>query len=155
MSGSEIIGSHGNSLCHHLNTCKALSQNDYTVLHSHQRRVMIPNVPHPVMLHLKNLLMFIYFWQRERERERETEYQAGGRRGRARGRHRIRSRLQALSCQHRARRRARTHRPWDHDLSRSWTLNPLSHPGAPHVTFLSFALCLPLWCSGPVAVGFL
>ena len=27
--------------------------------------------------------------------------------------------------------RARTHEPWDHDLSRSWTLNCLSHPGGP------------------------
>ena len=52
-------------------------------------------------------------------------------RGRERGRHRIRSRLQALSCQHRAQCGARTHELWDHDLSWSWTLNQLSHPGAP------------------------
>ena len=32
---------------------------------------------------------------------------------------RIRSSLQALSCQHRARRGARTHGPRDHDLSRA------------------------------------
>ena len=59
--------------------------------------------------------------------------------GRERGRHRIRSRLQALSCQHRARCGAQTHGPRDHDLSRSWTLNWLSHPGAPvNLFFLMF-----------------
>ena len=47
--------------------------------------------------------MFIYYW------EIETEHEQG--RGRQRGRHRIRSRLQALSCQHRAWRGARTHEP--------------------------------------------
>ena len=41
------------------------------------------------------------------------------------------SRLQALSCQHRARRGARTHEPRDRDLSRSRPLNRLSHPGTP------------------------
>ena len=61
--------------------------------------------------------------------ERETEHEQG--RGRERGRHRIQSRLQVLSCRHRARRGARTHEPRDHDLSRSRTLNRLSHPGAP------------------------
>ena len=66
--------------------------------------------------------VFIYFWRRETE----TEHERG--RSRERGRHRIWSRLQALSHQHRARRRARTHKLWDHDLSRSWTLNRLSHP---------------------------
>ena len=45
-------------------------------------------------------------------------------RGRSeRGRHRIWNRLQALSCQHRARRGAQTHGPRDHDLSRSRPLN--------------------------------
>ena len=67
--------------------------------------------------------MFIHFWERETERER----------GRGRGiqRHRIWSRLQALSCQHRARHGARTHGPWDHNLSQSQTLNQPSHPGTP------------------------
>ena len=50
------------------------------------------------------------------ERERETQ---------------ILKRLQAPSCQHRARRGARTHEPPDGDLSRTQTLNRLSHPGAP------------------------
>ena len=64
----------------------------------------------------------------------ETEHEQG--RGRERRRHRIRSRLQALSCQHRAWHRARTHRPQDHDLSWSQTLKRLSHPGTP--SFLMF-----------------
>ena len=75
--------------------------------------------------------MFIYFWQRERETEHERA------RGRERGRHRIQSRLQALSCQHRAPHGARTHRPRDHDLSRSRTLNRLSHPGAPGIRWFT------------------
>ena len=50
---------------------------------------------------------------------------------RERGRHRIQSRFQALSCQHRAQCGARTHGPWDHDLSWSQKVNRLSHPGAP------------------------
>ena len=66
-------------------------------------------------------------------RQRETEHERG--RVRERGRHRIRSRLQALSCQHRAQRRARTHELRDHDLSRSRTLNQLSHLGAPNSSF--------------------
>ena len=65
-------------------------------------------------------LMFIFETESKRVRE-----------GRERGRHRIQSRLQALNRQHRARRGARTHELRDHDLSRSWTLNQLSHPGAP------------------------
>ena len=48
---------------------------------------------------LQSFLMFIF----ERETEGEWEW------GRERGRHRIGSRLQAPSCQHRARRGARTH----------------------------------------------
>ena len=58
----------------------------------------------------------------DRERERERE----------RGRHRIWSRLQVLNCRHRARHGAQTHGPQDHDLSRSWTLSRLSHPGTPN-----------------------
>ena len=81
--------------------------------------------------------MFIYFWERERERERERVHALEQGRGRERGRCRIRSRLQAPSCQHRARRGARTHQPWDHDLSWSQMLNGLSHPGAPDSWFLT------------------
>ena len=77
----------------------------------------------------------------------ETECQQG--RSRERGRHRIWSRLLALSCQHGARRGARTHELRDRDLSRSWTLNPLSHPGASgsvcsKLTSWSFKYCSPL-----------
>ena len=72
---------------------------------------------------LNFLLRFFIF-----ERQRETERKWG--RGRERGRHRIGSRLQALSCQHGARRGAWTHEPWDRDLSWSQILNRLSHPSA-------------------------
>ena len=80
---------------------------------------------------LKIFLMFIHFWETEREHEWG--------RGRERGRHWIQSRLQAPSCHHRAQRRARTHGLQDHDLSRSWTLNRLSHPGAPPFLLINHA----------------
>ena len=64
-----------------------------------------------------------------------------GGRSRERGRHRIWNRLQALSCQHRAQRRARTHGPRDHDLSWSRTFNRLSHPGTPNCCSFRWA-CL-------------
>ena len=66
--------------------------------------------------------------------ETETEREQG--RGREWARHRIQSRLQVLSCQHKAQCRARTHKPWDHDLSQSQTLNRLGHPGAPTLCIL-------------------
>ena len=77
---------------------------------------------------IKKKLMFIYFWETERqsrggaERERETQNpkQAPG------------SELSAQSACH----GAQTHKPWDHDLSQSQTLNPLSHPGAPNQNHL-------------------
>ena len=52
---------------------------------------------------------------------REKEHEWG--KGRDRGRHRIQSRFQARSCQHRARLGAQTHKPGDHDLNQSRTLN--------------------------------
>ena len=61
-----------------------------------------------------------YFWESENRRRIE------------RGRHIIWTRLQALSCWHRARCGAQTHRLWDHDLRWSRTLNQLSHPDAPY-----------------------
>ena len=76
------------------------------------------------------------------ERQRDTEHEQG--RGRERGRHRIWSRRQALSRQHRARRGAWTHGPWDHDPSRSRPLNRLSHPGAPMLHF-SFDVRTEWW----------
>ena len=62
-------------------------------------------------------------------RARETECEWG--RSRERGRHRKRSRLQAPCCQHPLCCRARTHEGGNHDLSRTRTLNRLSHPGVP------------------------
>ena len=50
-----------------------------------------------------------------------------------------------MSAQHRAQHGAWTHELWDHDLSQSWKLNPLSHPGAPYMHFsLLFLLKLGL-----------
>ena len=70
-------------------------------------------------------------------------------RGRERGVHRIQSRLQALSCQHRGRRGAWTHEPWDHDLSWSRMLTWLRHPGAPtgvvHFWGEGGIICLKNW----------
>ena len=66
--------------------------------------------------------------------ERETECEWG--RGRERGRHRIRNRLQALSCQHRAGCGARTHEPWNRDLSRSLTLNWWATQAPQYTVFL-------------------
>ena len=77
--------------------------------------------------------VLFYFWERQRESEQG--------RGRERGRHRIQSRLQALSCQHGAQSRAQTHKLWDHDLSWSRMLNPLGHPGAPHMNILIMISC--------------
>ena len=81
-----------------------------------------------------NLLNVYLFFEREStsgegtERNRDTESEAG---------------CKALSCQQRARCRAWTHKPWDHDLSWSWTFNQLSHPGAPTFAYLIGAhLCI-------------
>ena len=71
---------------------------------------------------LKQFVTFLFIFERKRE------HKWG--RGRERRTHRTRSRLQALSCQHRAGRRARTNAPGDDDLSRSRTFNRLS-PQAP------------------------
>ena len=87
--------------------------------------------------------MFIF--ERERERERERASAHTQRRGREREGDRIWSRLQALSCQHRDRRGAQTHKLWDHDLSWSQTLNRLSHPGAPPLVFSIGRINSNLW----------
>ena len=73
-------------------------------------------------------------------RQIETGRELG--RGRERGRYRIRSRTQALSRQRRARCGAQTYSRRDHDLSRSWMLNRLSHPGVPSIVsfYLLFAI---------------
>ena len=80
------------------------------------------------------------------ERERETEHERGRKEG---GGHRMWNRLQALSCQHRARCGAQTHKPWDHDLSRCQMLNQLSHPGAPiFFFFLTFVSSFCFYIKG-------
>ena len=85
----------------------------------------VPKTMWFLFLFFKNIYLFL----RERGRERDTDRERW--RGRERGRHRFWSWLQALSCQHRGRCGAQTHELWDHDLSQSWKLNWLSHPGAP------------------------
>ena len=80
--------------------------------------------------------MFIYFWEREREREswggteRETETEGP---------------KQAPHWQRKAWRGARTHEPWDHDLSRSQSLSWLSDPGAPKYWLLG-TCCFSILC---------
>ena len=69
---------------------------------------------------------YVYLFLTEREREGAGE-------GQREKETQIRSRLQALSYQHRARCGAQTQGPWDHDLSQSWKLNPLSHSDALHL----------------------
>ena len=80
-----------------------------------------------------SVLFFLSLLERERERERERAREQGGA---EREGDRTWSRLQAPSCQHRAPCWAWTHERWDHDLSWSQTLNPLSHTGAPVCPFL-------------------
>ena len=88
--------------------------------------------PEDILINIYLVIIFfnVYLFLRQRE----TEHERG--RVRERGGHRIWNRLQALSCRHRAWRGAQTHKPWDHDLSWSRTLNRLSHPGAPVYLFL-------------------
>ena len=76
-----------------------------------------------VFLMVKRLITFLnkyLFWERGAERESQ----------------------QALSCQCRARRGARTHELWDHDLSQRGTLNRLSPPSSPSFlcSYLSVSL---------------
>ena len=66
---------------------------------------------------------YIYSFLRDRDRTWAGEGQREG--------ETIWSRLQVLSCQQRALHMAWTHKPWDQDLSWSWSLNWLSHPGTP------------------------
>ena len=91
---------------------------------SHDVRTFIENCT--IFLWTLFFLMFTHVWKTETEHERG---------GAERGRHRIRSRLQALNCQHRAGHRAQTHEPWDHDLSRSWSLKQMSYLGTPLADF--------------------
>ena len=86
------------------------------------------------------IIYFFNIWDRvaeheqgagQRERERERERQTDRDRDRETWKHRIWKRLQALSCQHRARCRVRTHKLQHHDRSQSRMLNQLSYPGTP------------------------
>ena len=79
-----------------------------------------------------------FFYLLLRDRERQSMSGRGAERETDTHTHRIPSRLQAPSCQHRARRGARTHEPRDRDLSRSQTLHRRSHPGALEVEWLLF-----------------
>ena len=98
---------------------------------SHSLRVVLCCHPTPKqpLVHLKKCLFIYLFWEREgAERERERE--------RKRGRENPK---QALYWQCRAQLGAQSH---GHEIMtlveiRSWTLNPLSHPGAPLIDFLS------------------
>ena len=74
------------------------------------------------------LLKFFDVYLFLKERETECEHGRGAEKETQNPK-----RIQALSCQHRARRGARTGKPRDHDLSRSQRPTRLSHPGAPSV----------------------
>ena len=80
--------------------------------------------------------MLLFIFEREGGGGRQRKHKGEGQRGR----HNVPSRFQAPSCQHRVRRRARTHEPRDHDLSQSPRLDRLSHPVAPKTRF-------PAWVS--------
>ena len=97
----------------------------HTHTHTHTHILVLYKCQHIIHI-LHCLLFYVFFFF---VREKQTGHERG--RGRERGRHRIRSRLQSPSCQHRAWRRARTHKLWDYDLSWSQAFDWLSHPGAP------------------------
>ena len=82
-------------------TQDAPAENDLAPMSMVLRETLIWKPRLLIYLFLKHFLMFNF--------ERETEREWG--RGRERGRHRIRSRLRAPSCQHGARRGARTYKP--------------------------------------------
>ena len=83
-------------------------------------------------------LMFIFERERERERERGGAHKLGKGRERERDRDTESEAGSRLSCQHRARRGARTHEPRDRDLSRSRTCHQLSPPRCPGTPFFFF-----------------
>ena len=92
----------------------------YQLLHNKLSQNLVAKITFAI----SQFLFFIF--------ERKTECELG--KGRESVRHRIQSRLrlQALSCQHRAPRRAQAHELQDRDLSQS----RLSQPGAPISQFL-------------------
>ena len=93
-------------------------------------------------LFLKKKSFLNVYFLRERDRVQAEE----GQRDRE-----IQTLKQALSCQHRARCRAWSRGPRDRDLSWSWLLNRLSHPGAPSVWLLILARVMILgpWDQAP------
>ena len=80
----------------------------------------------------------VYLWATVRGGA-HTQVRKQGR-GRERGGQRI---LSGLCAESRGQCRARTHGPWDHDLSPSWMLNGLSHPGALSICFLFSSVYIP------------
>ena len=96
------------------------------LFHVYNIYIQKPYVIDTIILKIFNVYLLL--------RERGNESRG---RGRERGRQRIQCRLQALSCQHSAPCGARTHKLWDHDLSQSWILNWVSHPGASMDTIIS------------------
>ena len=82
----------------------------------------------------KTFLMFI--WETERQRQRQSTSKEGQRERETQNP----KQAPGSSCQHRARHGARSHKPWDHDLSWSQTLNRLSHPGASPKTLFTKSL---------------
>ena len=67
----------------------------------------------------------VYLFLRDRETEHEQRV------GRERGKHRLGSRFQALSCQRRAQRGARTHKPRDRDGELKSAAQPTEPPRRP------------------------
>ena len=93
----------------------------FAFFHLHQHILEI--TPYQFIESILIFKNFIYLFLMEREREHG--------RGRERERERERENLKQAPHHHLgAQCGAGTHEPWDHDLSQSWTLNRLSHPGA-------------------------
>ena len=80
-----------------------------------------------ILLILFKIFFNVYFWERERKRERVHMVE----RQRMRETENLK---QSLCCHHKAWLGTQTHQPWDHDMSRSWTFNWLSHPSAMTMT---------------------
>ena len=99
---------------------------------------LVHNYMTKIVIHFILLFKKIFFNVYSFLRDRKTKHEQG--KGRERRRHRIWSRFQTPSCQYRARRGARIHELWDHDLSWSRMLKRLSHPGVPCFTFIIFLL---------------
>ena len=87
--------------------------------------------------------MFTNFWERRRETEREHEHEQGRSReiGRQNQKQALGSELSAQNLTW-----GSSSQPRDRDLSWSWTLNRLSHPGAPKEA--SWIVSYPLRNSG-------